>query len=192
VTDQAGTQRDRLLPWIAAVTARRDALPVELRPPVDLLIEQLAAIHRRDVPGLHRTLADDLQLGVWGWERARHWSFTGAAARTACSALLDRQGSGPGASPGTSPVSMRIDIDRFFPERDMIGFDGDWSCLRSGDELGGTAAGCDPAATYLVSRRCAWFATMREGVFSAIDVYWSVHTSVGIADRAPVRPIRPG
>jgi hypothetical protein len=188
VTDQLGVQRDRLLPWIAAVTARRDALPVDLRPPVDLLIEQLAAIHRRDVPGLHRTLADDLQLGVWGWERARQWSFTGAAAREACSALLNREG----ASPGASVVSMRIDIDRFFPERDMVGFDGDWSCLRSGGELGGAAAGWDPAATYLVSRRCAWFATMRAGVFSAIDVYWSVHASVGMADRAPVRTRRPG
>jgi hypothetical protein len=169
--------RDRLLPWITALEARSSNLTDRsLQATVDVLVAHLSAVHGRDVDRLASTMADDVLVRIWGWTPDEQWSFRGKEAREAYARWF--------ASIGDSLVSMRVDIDRFFPADGILGIDGVWSTLSSGESLGGMAAGLESAATYLVARRVAWFGTIRDGAIESMDLYWSIHQTTDLADRA--------
>jgi hypothetical protein len=176
MTVGSATTRERFRPWISALGSRLDRVePREATTGASVLLEQLTAIASNDLRRAVEMLAPDVVVRAWGWVPGGHWSWAGDAARSAMAELL--------AHPPVDYMTMRVDIDRFFPGGDIVGFDGDISWLADGSSLGATTADRDPGATYLVARRLAVFATCHDGVLSELDVYLDIHELVAISDR---------
>lgn len=157
--------RDRLLPWIAAIEARRARLTDGPRATMDVVVELLTALHDRDAHRAGASLTDDVVIRMWGWHMGGRWEWTGDAARAALAAWLD--------ATGEAVVTMRGDIDRFFPDDGVFGMDGDWSRLATDDAGNGV----------LVARRFGWFGTVRGRQIASMDLYWGIHEHIGISDR---------
>ena len=158
--------RDRLGPWIHALRQRLDRVrPEGAAASGRVLADQLAALAAGDSETVCASLAPDVVVHAWGVVPGGHWSWRGLSARDAITELL--------AAPPVPVESGRIDIDRFFPGGDDIGFDGDlsWQVVDGGSML-------------LVQRRIGVFATYRDGLLSELDVYVDVHEAADVSDRA--------
>jgi ketosteroid isomerase-like protein len=164
--------RDRLGPWIDALRGRVDRVrPRAAATASRLLVEQLAALASADIQRVGASLAPDVVVRAWGAVPGGHWSWNGESSRHALDAFV-----------AALPVAIRtarVDIDRFFPGGDVVGFDGDLSWLATGAALGRRSA---PDSTYLVGRRVAAFATYRDRVLTELDVYVDVHETVALSD----------
>lgn len=156
---------DRLGPWIDALRHRLDRVRPEAAIAGQLLVEQLTAAATSDIEAVCASLAPDVVVDVWGVVPGGHWSWHGSSARDALTAWS--------AAAPVPVTSGRVDIDRFFPGGDEIGFDGDLSWLNAG-----------AGATALVQRRIGVFATYRDGLLAELDVYVDVHEAVDVARRA--------
>ena len=144
---------DRLQPWIDSLRARGATLPDDRRESIGAAAALLAALHSGDAANVAATLTDDVVIRITGWTFGGSWEFRGAAANAAVTDWLD--------ATGDAIVTMRGDIDRFYPGVGMLGMDGVWSRLDDGVSM--------------TSRRFGWFLTVVDGRVSAMDLYWSIH-----------------
>ena len=156
--------RDRLAPWIDAVERRVATRSSDaVGPPLAVVVAHLRAVHQRDLAGIGATLAPDARVRLWGWSLGGHREWFGrdgvvGAYEEAFTRLGDRL------------VTVRGDIDRFFPGETHFGLDGEMSWLTA-------AAG----PSRLVSRRVACFGTVRDDQLTSIEVYCGVHEQSRVA-----------
>jgi hypothetical protein len=166
--------------WIAGLQARADRIrDGVVRASADALIAHALALESANAASIDATLTEDIELRIWGWTRGAQWSYQGEEARTVY--VRWRRAA------GDSLASMRIDIDRFFPGRDVIGLDGVYSWIVPGHALRSSHPDLEPMADYIVARRLAWFATVRDGKLAVMDLYAGIRESVQLSSAAPDR-----
>ena len=120
-------------------------------------------MHERDLAAVAATLAPDVIVRVWGWTIGGHREWCGRddaveAYARAFTRLGDRL------------LSVRGDIDRFFPGAGQFGLDGEVSWLTS-------VAG----PSRLLLRRVGCFGTVQDDRLTSVEVYCGVHEESRVA-----------